>query len=199
MKNLIVFPAGASGHFLSGILTGNSIKLSNNIEHNYDGNRNILDITHISELTTGATQRKDYSIKRFKEIAQEHQDTNIVIIHPDIDWYIYILWLLKTNDDVEDTVEQVADTRFVSDENTNEHYKHHHTFSAILRQQEVNVLDINYSDLFIDINKETIKELLLFLDFPSLRVNTVAEAITKYTDLQLKTINLRYNLSKDEI
>lgn len=199
MKNLIVFPPGASGHFLAGVLTGNTNKLDNNIEYKYNGDRSFLDLAHIAELTTGATQDKDYSIKRFKEIAHEYQHTNIVMLHPDIDWYIYSLWLLKTDDDVDDTVEQILDTRFVSHEATNDHYKYYHTFSVTLKNQGLNVLDINYSSLFIDIDKETIKELLLFLDFSLFHVDTIAEQINQYTEQQLETINLRYNLSKDEI
>ena len=198
MKSLIVFPAGASGHFLAGILTGNTNKLDNQIEYKYAGNRNILDVAHVSQLTTGATQDKDYSIKRFKEIAHKYQNTNVVIIHPDIDWYIYILWMLKTDDEFEDTIEQVADSRYVNDENTNEHYKHHHTFSAILKQQKVNVLDINYSGLFITVNKETIKQLLSFLNIED-QVNTIAEKINQYTEIQLETINSRYKLDREDI
>lgn len=200
-ENLLVFPAGASGHFLAGLFTDRSIGLENNIEYNYKGNFHKLHIVHLSQLadtTTGASQDKDYSIKKFLEIASVYKNSNVLILHPDIEWYVYILWLMKTKDQTNDTVESVAKSRFVSADETNQHYKHYDIFSETLKQQGINVLDVNYSDLFIANKRSVVEECCDFFN-TVLDIDTIIDKINTYTNDQITNINKFVSLNRSEI
>lgn len=200
-ENLLVFPAGASGHFLAGLFTDRSVGLDNNIEYNYKGNFYKLHIVHLSQLadtTTGASQDKDYSIDKFIQIAQVYKDSNVLILHPDVDWYIYILWLMKTKNDTNDTIESVAESKFVSADNTNQHYKHYDIFSETLKQQGINVLDVNYSDLFIK-NKTSVVEKCCDFFNATLDIDSVVDKINTYTNDQINSINNFVRLDRSEI
>jgi hypothetical protein len=211
-EHVLVFPAGAGGNFLAGIL-GKCLwddkfntsleQLGNVIEYNFSGDNGIFHTAHVSQLadtTTGATQVKDYSNTKFKEIANVFKDSNVIILHPDVEWYIYILWMMKTDDDTNDTMDKIVVTKVVPPENSSSHYKHYDRFSQILKECNVNVIDIQYTDLFIKHNVDSIRQLINFINKDKLNQATeLLELLTQYTNLQLDFINKSYNITRTDI
>tara|TARA_R110002074_G_C12390301_1_gene653218 strand:+ start:25 stop:702 length:678 start_codon:yes stop_codon:yes gene_type:complete len=211
-ENVLVFPAGAGGNFLAGIL-GKCLweeefdtsleQLGNVIEYNFSGDNGIFHTAHVSQLadtTTGATQVKDYSNTKFKEIANVFKDSNVIILHPDVEWYIYILWMMKTDDDTNDTMDEIVVTKVVPPETSSSHYKHYNRFSQILKECNVNVIDIQYTDLFIKHNVDSIRQLINFINKDKLNQATeLLELLTQYTNLQLDFVNKSYNITRTDI
>ena len=211
-ENVLVFPAGAGGNFLAGIL-GTCLweeefdtsleQLGNVIEYNFSGDNGIFHTAHVSQLadtTTGATQVKDYSNTKSKGIANVFKDSNVIILHPDVEWYIYILWMMKTDDDTNDTMDEIVVTKVVPPETSSSHYKHYNRFSQILKECNVNVIDIQYTDLFIKHNVDSIRQLINFINKDKLNQATeLLELLTQYTNLQLDFVNKSYNITRTDI
>jgi hypothetical protein len=177
------------GNFLTHVLANSTLKCINNLE------TVIPSIDH-SKIYTEETN--EYKLTNFFPIVDRFHPWNInpedynkirkqrnIVINCSLDMFfkLYILGSYKNND--QNGIK--ADKLYMEKE-----YSTWQTSLSILFPNK-EYLEVDYQDVFININEERIKEMLDYICFPTQMANEIAIQIEEYTNKN-KAIMKRYNV-----
>lgn len=203
---ILLFPQGTGGNFLAEIIYNDILNLIDtgrmsdaNNEYVYKGSTRVLNPLHMEQFFDSSDNWHSFDLKKHSQyhtILNNYKHTKFIIVHPDCFWYTYALWNSKRQNIKEIIHKELLLVEILKNNNKQIEFESHvidqyRTVSDYLKSINSQVLDISYSDLFLNLNKDTIKILIEFLLSHSAAdiENTVYYKIKEYRKRNIQHIN----------